>query len=75
MAVAAGARAVITSSSDEKLAKAIALGASAGVNYRTSSDWVREAMALAPEGYDHVLDVGGASTLRTRSHLPLTRER
>ncbi|HEV2594620.1 MAG TPA: NAD(P)-dependent alcohol dehydrogenase [Sphingomicrobium sp.] len=63
MVVAAGAKAVITSSNDEKLAKALELGASAGINYRTSSDWVEKAMSLSPDGYDHVLDVGGASTL------------
>jgi NADPH:quinone reductase-like Zn-dependent oxidoreductase len=62
-AIAAGARVVITSSSDAKLKRALALGAAAGVNYRTSEDWVAEAKALSPEGYDQVIDVGGASTL------------
>lgn len=62
MAAAAGAKVVITSSSDEKIAKAIKLGAIAGVNYR-AADWVAQALSFAPDGYDHVLDVGGASTL------------
>jgi NADPH:quinone reductase-like Zn-dependent oxidoreductase len=36
---AAGARVIVTSSSDEKIERAKALGASDGVNYRTHADW------------------------------------
>ncbi|MDT8267927.1 zinc-binding dehydrogenase, partial [Roseomonas sp. DSM 102946] len=36
---AAGARVIVTSSSDEKLARAKELGAAEGVNYRTHPDW------------------------------------
>lgn len=68
-AVAAGAQVTITSSSDAKLERALALGAAAGVNYRTSSDWVDEAKALSPHGYDQVIDVGGASTLNDSIEL------
>ena len=44
--VAAGARPIITSSSDEKLARARALGAFGIVNYRTNPEWHDEVMAL-----------------------------
>ena len=34
-----GARVLITSGSDDKLARAMQMGAAAGVNYRTTPDW------------------------------------
>jgi NADPH:quinone reductase-like Zn-dependent oxidoreductase len=59
----AGARAIITSSSDDKLARAKHLGAKATINYRTTPKWGAEAAALyGGEGVDHVLEVGGAGT-------------
>lgn len=63
-AKALGARPLVTSGSDEKLARAIKLGASAGVNYRTVPEWdkwVRE--QTQGIGADIVLEVGGAGTL------------
>jgi NADPH:quinone reductase-like Zn-dependent oxidoreductase len=60
----AGARVLVTSSSDEKLARAKALGADGCVNYRTHPEWDREVLKLTDgRGVDHVLDVGGAGTL------------
>jgi len=60
----AGARVIITSSSDEKLARARVLGAEGCVNYRTNPEWEREVMDLTEGvGVDHVLDTGGAGTL------------
>jgi len=60
----AGARVFITSSSDDKLARARALGAAGCINYRTTPEWDREVMSLTDnQGVDHVLDVGGAGTL------------
>ncbi len=60
----AGARVLITSSSDEKLARAKALGADGCVNYRTHPEWDREILRLTDgRGVDHVLDVGGSGTL------------
>jgi len=60
----AGARALITSSSDEKLERARSLGADGCINYRTSPDWEREVMKLTDgRGVDHVLEVGGSGTL------------
>jgi zinc-binding alcohol dehydrogenase/oxidoreductase len=60
---AAGARVLVSSSSDEKLAKAAARGADGGVNY-TRAEWERELAALAGEdGVDLVLDTAGARSL------------
>jgi NADPH:quinone reductase-like Zn-dependent oxidoreductase len=63
-ALMAGARVLVTSSSDEKLARAKALGAAGTINYRTHPEWDREVLRLTDgRGVDHVLDVGGAGTL------------
>lgn len=64
LAVAAGAKAIITSSSDDKLARARALGAFGTVNYRKNPEWHREVLAqTGGAGIDHVLEVGGQDTL------------
>jgi NADPH:quinone reductase-like Zn-dependent oxidoreductase len=64
-AAAAGARPIITSSSDEKLAEARALGAFGTVNYRSNENWQREVRALTEDhGVDHVLEVGGQDTIQ-----------
>jgi len=61
---AMGIRTIITSSSDEKLARAKALGANHGINYRTTPDWDNAAMTITEgRGVDHVVEVGGAETL------------
>jgi NADPH:quinone reductase-like Zn-dependent oxidoreductase len=63
-AVAAGAKPIITSSSDEKLARAKALGAVGTVNYRTNPDWEKQVRNLTQDaGVDQVLEVGGKETL------------
>jgi NADPH:quinone reductase-like Zn-dependent oxidoreductase len=63
LAVAAGARVLMTSSSDEKLARGRALGADAGINYRRTPDWDREVLELTDgRGVDHVIEVGGPGT-------------
>ncbi|SEF54354.1 NADPH:quinone reductase [Bryocella elongata] len=63
-ASAMGARVIATSSSDEKLVRAQALGASATVNYRANPQWDQEVQALTNKrGVDHVVEVGGAGTL------------
>ena len=63
-AAAAGARPIITSSSDEKLQQARTLGAFGMVNYRTNAEWQREVRTLTGNaGVDHVLEVGGRDTL------------
>lgn len=63
-AAAAGARPVVTSSSDEKLARAEALGARATVNYLHTPEWSRAVRAATDDvGVHQVLEVGGAGTL------------
>ncbi len=58
-----GARVILTSSSDEKLARASALGADYTINYRTTPDWEREVFRLTGKvGVHHVLEVGGSDT-------------
>jgi NADPH:quinone reductase-like Zn-dependent oxidoreductase len=58
-----GARVIITSSSDEKLARAEALGADETINYRSTPDWEKEVFRLTGEaGVDQVVEVGGAGT-------------
>lgn len=64
MARAAGARVIVTSSSDEKLALARRLGAEATINYRTTPNWGEVAAGMAGgEGVDLVVEVGGSGTL------------
>jgi len=59
-----GARAIVTSSSDDKLDRARALGAWATVNYRDEPDWSKAVRKLTDgRGVDHVIEVGGAGTL------------
>ncbi|MBC7167671.1 NAD(P)-dependent alcohol dehydrogenase [Phenylobacterium sp.] len=63
-AKAAGLRALITSSSDEKLERARGLGADHLVNYRQTPEWskpVRE--ATAGVGADFIMEVGGQGTI------------
>jgi NADPH:quinone reductase-like Zn-dependent oxidoreductase len=58
-----GARTIITSSSDEKLQRAKALGADNTINYRTTPDWEEQVFRLTDKaGADHVVEVGGAGT-------------
>ena len=58
-----GARVIITSSSDEKLARAKALGADETINYRTHPEWDKEVLRLTGgQGVDIVLEVGGGET-------------
>jgi NADPH:quinone reductase-like Zn-dependent oxidoreductase len=64
LAVAAGAKPIITSSSDDKLRRAKALGAIGIVNYKTVPEWQHEVQRLTGNhGVQHVLEVGGKDTL------------
>jgi len=59
-----GATVAITSSSDEKLARAKGLGADFTVNYREQPDWGRAVRDwTGGRGVDHVVEVGGPGTL------------
>lgn len=62
-AKALGATVIITSSSDEKLARAAELGADHGINYQQNDDWGDRAFGLAGGGVDVVVETGGAGTL------------
>lgn len=59
-----GANVIFTSSSDDKLARATALGADYTINYKTTEDWHKRAREITGgSGVDHVVEVGGAGTL------------
>ncbi|EHK50946.1 Hypothetical protein TRIATDRAFT_83775 [Trichoderma atroviride IMI 206040] len=65
IAKAAGLKAVITSSSDEKLEEAKKLGADHTINYRTYWEWQDRVLeATEGNGADYIVEVGGAKTLR-----------
>lgn len=53
-----GARVSVVSSSEAKLARAIALGAERGINYASQPQWGKES-----RGHDLVIDVGGAQSV------------
>jgi NADPH:quinone reductase-like Zn-dependent oxidoreductase len=61
---AAGLRTLITSSSDEKLARAKALGADHLVNYRADPEWSQAVRsATGGVGADMIVEVGGGGTI------------
>lgn len=65
LAAAAGIRTIVTSSSDEKLARARELGASDTINYRETPEWQEEVLKLTGgRGVQLVLEVGGEGTLK-----------
>jgi NADPH:quinone reductase-like Zn-dependent oxidoreductase len=73
LARAAGAQVMVTSSSDDKLARAAALGTSGEINYRRTPAWEQEVRRLtAGRGVDCVVEIGGAGTL-ARSMQSLAR--
>jgi NADPH:quinone reductase-like Zn-dependent oxidoreductase len=60
----AGARVLITSSSDAKLQRALQMGAGDGINYKTVPEWEERVRDLTGGvGVDHVVELGGAGTL------------
>ncbi|MFW6094484.1 MAG: zinc-dependent alcohol dehydrogenase family protein [Pseudomonadota bacterium] len=62
-AKAQGAEVIVTSSSDEKLERAAALGADHRINYRATPEWSDRVQEItAGRGADHVIEVGGANT-------------
>jgi zinc-binding alcohol dehydrogenase/oxidoreductase len=58
-----GARVVVTSGSDEKLARASALGADVAINYATSPAWYKDVRAATGGGPTLVVDSVGGETL------------
>jgi NADPH:quinone reductase-like Zn-dependent oxidoreductase len=64
LASASGGIVIATSSSDSKLKLAQAMGAKHIINYNTHPNWAEEVLRITQgRGVDHVLDVGGASTI------------
>jgi NADPH:quinone reductase-like Zn-dependent oxidoreductase len=60
----AGCHVTILSSSDEKLARAKALGADLGINYTTTPEWSKATReATSGRGFDHIVELGGEKTL------------
>jgi NADPH:quinone reductase-like Zn-dependent oxidoreductase len=63
-AAAAGARIILTSSSDAKLSRAQAIAPHEGINYKSVPEWSKRVFQLTNgHGADVVVDVGGKSTL------------
>ncbi|WP_219836911.1 NAD(P)-dependent alcohol dehydrogenase [Paenibacillus sp. R14(2021)] len=63
-AKALGARTIITSSNDAKLARAIEAGADHVINYRSNPDWNTAVRELTGNiGVDHVVETVGSTTL------------
>jgi NADPH:quinone reductase-like Zn-dependent oxidoreductase len=61
---ALGAKPIITSSSDEKLARATKLGAVVTVNYKNTPEWDKAVLAATGgAGVAQALEVGGTDTL------------
>lgn len=59
-----GARTIVVSSTDDKIARIRDLGAADAVNYRTTPDWHLAVRELAGgDGVDRVIEVGGPGTL------------
>jgi NADPH:quinone reductase-like Zn-dependent oxidoreductase len=64
IAAALGCQVVLTSSSNEKLARGRELGATHGVNYAADPEWEKAVWQITGgKGVDHVLEVGGGGTL------------
>jgi NADPH:quinone reductase-like Zn-dependent oxidoreductase len=61
----AGARVIVTSSSDAKLRRAGELGATGLINYQANADWDQKVIELTDGiGVDHIIEVGGPGTLQ-----------
>jgi NADPH:quinone reductase-like Zn-dependent oxidoreductase/pimeloyl-ACP methyl ester carboxylesterase len=65
IAAASGAKPIVLSSSDDKLERAKALGAVAGLNYRAHPEWPEQVRKLTGgAGVQHVIELGGVGTLK-----------
>ena len=64
MAKAMGALVIVTSSSNDRLQRALELGADHGINYADTSNWGEAARELTDgRGVDAVIEIGGEGTL------------
>lgn len=64
LAKAAGAKVYATTSSDEKAERLVDMGVEGVVNYKDDPKWGKTIAKMTNGGVDHVLDVGGGSTIR-----------
>jgi NADPH:quinone reductase-like Zn-dependent oxidoreductase len=79
IATALGAKVIATSSSDEKLARVKALGATHGINYSKTKEWHKAALELTNGlGVDQLLEVVGGDGIndsvqatRVGGHIPI----
>jgi NADPH:quinone reductase-like Zn-dependent oxidoreductase len=70
-AVARGADVYVTSSSEEKIQKAVALGARGGVNYKEEG-WEKKLLGMLPSGkqnFDAVIDGAGGDSVEKATKL------
>ncbi len=59
-----GCHVTVISSSDEKLARARAMGADVGINYATTPEWSKASREITGgRGFDHIVELGGEKTL------------
>jgi NADPH:quinone reductase-like Zn-dependent oxidoreductase len=67
LAAAHGARVIVTSGSDDKIARVLALGARRGINRNKTPEWQHEVLELTDgRGADHILEMtGGANVERS----------
>lgn len=63
LAKALGAKVIIISSSNDKLARAAELGADHCLNYVDTPEWGQAAFDIAGHGVDAVVEIGGSGTL------------
>ena len=54
---------IVTTSAPDKAAQVAALGAGHVIDRSATPDWAKAVQAIAPEGVDRVLELGGAATL------------
>ncbi|PTQ12715.1 alcohol dehydrogenase [Sphingomonas oleivorans] len=63
-AAAMGAEVIVTSSGEEKLERAKALGATHGINRETTPDWAEAVLGITSgRGADHILEMVGGTNL------------
>jgi len=59
-----GCHVTVISSSDEKLARAKAMGADVGINYTSTPEWSKATREVTGgRGFDHIVELGGEKTL------------
>lgn len=60
-----GAHVTVISSNDDKLRRAIDMGADETINYVKTEDWAKASRDITADrgGYDHIIELGGTKTL------------